>query len=133
AKDPSHRYQDARAMGEDLRRAASGLPLDSAPSGDGGRPAAEPGQHLTEVLPQGRKAVLSAADATTVADRSAPSPRRRGTIVAGAILGGVALHALILALPLNGGGDEAPSGTGTPHLASTPADRAPGPAATPAQ
>src|SRR5439155_26498678 len=32
AKDPSHRYQDARAMGEDLRRAASGVPLDSAPS-----------------------------------------------------------------------------------------------------
>jgi hypothetical protein len=96
-------------------------------------PTAELGEELTEALPQDRTPVLSAPAAPTTAERLVPSLHRRGTIVAGATLGGLALLVLILFLALNGGGSQAPDARTTRPSVSTPTPPASSPAPTLAQ
>jgi serine/threonine protein kinase len=119
AKDLSVRYQDGRAMAEDLRRAARGLPLVLGPSGDEGTGTIELAEETTEVLPEDRTPPLPVAAPVPASRRDGPSPRR-SAIVAGLLFGGLAVLGLILFLALNRGGSPPPKGEPTSPAVSSP-------------
>ena len=115
AKDPSERYQDARAMAGDLSRIGRGLSAEGAAAS--GKRAERPtgtNEQRTEVLPQDRTPVLPTQSAPP---QSRPSrARQRTALVAGVVTAALVVVALVTLFVLNDGG----SGQQGPTQPSSP-------------
>ena len=117
AKNPSERYQDARAMAGDLSRSGRGLSGEGAAAS--GKRAERPtgtNEQRTEVLPQDRTPVLPTQSALPPSRPPSRGRRRTALLAAGAVAAALVVLALIALFALNGGG----SGPQGPTQPSSP-------------